>query len=102
MVLRTVTSCSSKGALRPSSNLPSTSISSSLTLLVVKKYVNFFSCHTRYVSPLYPLNGMLVIEYVLAYPFNAENVSDVFAPALILYFWIALMPLIVFDAFFRR
>ena len=42
---------------------------------------------------------MLVIEYVLAYRFNAENVSDVFAPALILYFWIVLMPLIVLDAF---
>ena len=45
---------------------------------------------------------MLDIEYVSAYPFNAENVSDVFAPALILHFWIVLMPLIVFDAFLRR
>ena len=45
---------------------------------------------------------MLVIEYVLAYRFNAENVSDVFAPIFNLYFWIVLMPLIVFDAFFRR
>ena len=41
---------------------------------------------------------MLDIEHVLAYPFNAENVSDVFAPIFNLYFWTVLMPLIVFDA----